>query len=200
MSQLAQVVVSAAVEGDIDEAVARKLIMFVGGSPGAVYGRSGKDSLRRKIGGYNNAARHSPWVVMVDLDTEADCAPQLRRQWLPQPAPLLCFRIVVREVEAWLMADSESLARFLNVRRDLVPNDPEHVIRPKEAMVDLGSRSRRSDLRSDMVPRPGSGRTVGRAYSSRLLEYVAGHWRPEVAAERADSLRRAIRCLRRLVA
>ncbi|MBI4564946.1 MAG: AAA family ATPase [Planctomycetes bacterium] len=42
-------------------------------------------------------------------------------------------------------------------------------------------------------------RSVGPAYSSRLIEYVERHWRPRVAANRSDSLRRAIECLQRLV-
>ena len=50
-----------------------------------------------------------------------------------------------------------------------------------------------------MVPRDGSGRSVGPAYASRMIEYVEGFWRPEVAAHRADSLRRAIACVVRLV-
>jgi len=71
------VVVSAAVEGIVDEAVVRKLIVQAGGRPGTVYGKSGKPHLRRQIQGYNNAARHSPWIVLVDLDRDAECAPPL---------------------------------------------------------------------------------------------------------------------------
>ena len=47
-----------------------------------------------------------------------------------------------------------------------------------------------------MVPRPGSGRLVGPAYASRLIEYAEAHWRPEVAGQCTDSLRR---CRERLV-
>jgi transposase len=46
--------------------------------------------------------------------------------------------------------------------------------------------------------RHGSGRPVGPAYASRLIEFASSSWRPEVAAQRADSLRRTIDCLRRL--
>ncbi|MCL6508155.1 MAG: hypothetical protein K6T59_14155, partial [Bryobacteraceae bacterium] len=85
--------ISAAVEGIVDEAVVRRLIAFTGGHPGPVYGKNGKGALRQKINGYNNAARHVPWVVMVDLNSEADCAPRLFQDWLPTPAPQLCFRV-----------------------------------------------------------------------------------------------------------
>jgi hypothetical protein len=36
-------------------------------------------------------------------------------------------------------------------------------------VVELARYSRRRDIREDMVPRPGSGRSVGAAYTSRLI-------------------------------
>lgn len=196
---MATLVISAAVEGALDEAVAQKLISHVGGDMGSVYGRNGKPVLRERIGGYNNAARYSPWLVLVDLDNDADCSPSLRDMWLPDPAPHLCFRIAVREVEAWLMADTETLAGYLSVSMNRIPRIPESLAQPKNEMVNLGRLSRRRTIREDMAPRQESGRRVGPAYASRLIEYVKNKWRPEVAANHSDSLRRAIICLKRLV-
>lgn len=192
------VVISAAVEGIVDEAVIRRLIAHVGATPGDVYGKQGKAFLRQKIAAYNNAARHAPWMVLVDLDNEADCAPPLREAWLPASAPMLCFRVAVREVEAWLLSDTERLADFLSVARARIPSDPERLNDPKIEMVNIARASRRRDIRADMVPRPESGRSVGAAYSSRLIEFVTQHWRPDQALVQADSLRRALECLRRL--
>jgi len=193
------VIISAAVEGLVDEAVVRKLIAHAGGCPGTVYGKQGKEPLRQKIGGYNNAAHHAPWVVLVDLDHEEECAPPLRAEWISNPASHLCFRVAVREIEAWLMADAETLAAHLSVARSAVPADPQALPHPKIAMVNLARRSRRSAVRTDMVPREGSGRSVGPAYTSRLVEYVENRWRPDAAAQRSESLRRAIACLERLI-
>jgi hypothetical protein len=184
--------VSAAVEGIVDEAVVRKLIVQAGGQPGTVYGKSGKPYLRRQIQGYNNAARHSPWIVLVDLDRDAECAPPICEQWVPEPAQHLCFRVAVREIEAWLMADAETLASFLGVARSRLAADPERLLEPKTEMVNLARYSRRREIREDMVPRERSGRQVGPAYASRLMEYVETRWRTEVAAQGADSLRRAM--------
>ena len=191
--------ISAAVEGLVDEAVVRKLITEVGGNPGPVLGKNGKPFLRSHIQGYNRAAHHSPWVVMVDLDQEADCPPPLCQEWVPNPAPYLCFRIVVREIEAWLMSDAESLASFLSVAPSRVPANPEQLLQPKIEMVNLARRSRRRDIRMDMVPRGKSGRSVGPAYSSRLIEYVETSWRSEIAVKRSESLRRTITCLQRMI-
>jgi len=193
------VTISAAVEGLVDETVVRRLIAYAGGHPGPVYGKNGKPALRDKINGYNHAARHTPWVVLVDLNSDADCAPLLRHDWLPTPAPQLCFRVAVRQVEAWLMADAETLAAYLGVMPRRIPVAPETLPNAKVEMVNIARRSRRSAIRQDMVPRQGSGRAVGPAYTSRMIEYAERHWRPKVAAQHADSLRRAIDCLRRQV-
>jgi len=194
------VVISAAVEGLLDEAAVRKLITHVGATPGDVHGRQGKTFLRQRIAGYNHAARHAPWIVLVDLDRTADCAPPLRAAWIPAPSAQLCFRVAVRKVEAWLLADRERLAEFLSVARSRLPHDPEQLDDPKVEMVNVARGSHRRAVRDDMVPRPEGGRAVGPAYSSQLIEFITSHWRPAQAAECSDSLRRAIACLRRLAA
>jgi len=190
-----RVVLTGAVEGLFDEAVVKRLVGEVGGQLGDVYGKKGKAPLLKKLDGYNAAAGHAPWVVLVDLDRDADCAPPARELWLPQPAPLMCFRIAVRAVETWLLADRERFARFLGVKVASLPRSPEAVEDPKQLVVDLAQTSRKRDVRVDLVPRPGSGRRVGGAYVDRLTEFVLGSWRPQEAAENADSLRR---CLQRL--
>jgi hypothetical protein len=199
MKMLEEKVITAAVEGIVDEAVVRKLIAYVGAVPGAVYGKQGKSNLEQRISGYNNAARFNPWFVLVDLDQDYECAPPMRSSWISDPAPYLCFRIAVREVEAWLMADAERLAAFLSVAGSSIPNEPEHLDDPKTVMVNLARRSRRRAIQEDMVPRENSGRVVGPAYTSRLSEFTFRDWRPHVAARRAGSLQRAIDCLKRLV-
>ncbi len=125
------VVIFGAVEGLLDEAVLKRLIGHVGGLPGPIYGKGGKASLLRRLEGYNRAALHSPWVVLVDLDQDAECAPPFRSAVLPQPASGMCFRIAVREVEAWLFADRERLARFLAVPISAIPSNPETVGAPQ---------------------------------------------------------------------
>ncbi len=202
MPKPAPVVVSGAVEGIVDEAVLRRLVQHVHGTLGAVYGKNGKAPLRQRLTGYNQAARFSPWVILVDLDHEANCAPPFRAAWLPNPAPHMCFRIAVREVEAWLMADWERLSTFLSVAASHMPREPEAEHDPKRTMVEIAKKSHRRDIREDMVPRPRSRRVVGPAYASRLIEFAshpARGWRPDIAAKRSDSLRRCLACLRKLM-
>ena len=66
------VVISGAVEGSVDEAALYRLVAHMGATSGPVYGKRGKPHLRQRIGGYNQTARLSPWVVLVDLDHDAE--------------------------------------------------------------------------------------------------------------------------------
>ena len=191
--------ISVAVEGPTDEAVAKRLITYSGGQVKAVYGKQGKPHLRRLTPGYAHAARFAPWLILVDLDHDFDCAPPLRAHWQVPAAGQLCFRVAVREIEAWLLADSQTLAAFLSIRQALIPPNPEALDAPKRKMVDIAAQSRRRAIRQDFVPRAGSGRTVGPGYTSRVAEFVRDHWRPNTAAQRSASLRRAVDCLRNLV-
>ena len=99
------VAITGAVEGDVDEAVVRCLIEHVNAKTLAIYGRNGKSHLHRRLASYNQAARFSRWFVLVDLDLDAECAPPFRESWLSKPSRSMCFRIAVRAVESWLMAE-----------------------------------------------------------------------------------------------
>lgn len=199
MPEHTPVVITAAVEGIVDDAVARRLITFAGGIIGTIYGKNGKASLRKQVAGYNNAARQRPWLTLVDLDHDFDCAPLLQEDWLPHTANLMCLRIAVHEVEAWLLADRKGIAKFLSVSQVLVPHDPEALENPKKTLVDLAKRSGRRAIREGMAPREGSSREVGPTYSSRLIEFAQRVWSPEEAMNTSDSLRRCVNCLRKLV-
>ena len=195
------VFITAAVEGNVDEAVIRRIIRHVGAIPGPIHGRNGKVFIRQRVANYDQAGRFSPWIVLVDLDHDADCAPALRRSWLPNPSPYMCFRVAVRQLESWILADRERIARFLSVSASKIPHNPESIEAPKEMVITLARQSRRRDIREDMVPRPGSGRAVGPAYTARLIEFVMSEnmgWRPDIAARKSESLHRALRCLRRI--
>jgi hypothetical protein len=190
-------VISAAVEGTVDEAVLRRLVKEAGAKLGAVYGKSGKPALLRQLNAYNAAATPTPWAVILDLDRDAECAPPAKSAWLPRPSNMMAFTIAVREVEAWLLADPKHLAEFLRVPESRVPRQPEAEADPKRAMVNLARKSRRREIVQDMVPRAGSARPVGPAYTSRLVEFAERYWRPGTAQRRTASLRR---CRKRLAA
>ena len=146
--------ISAAVEGALDEAVVGRLVRHVGATLGTVYGKNGEPFLRDRIAGYNNAARHAPWVVLADLDAEDRCAPPVRAKWLPDPAPRMCFRLAVRAVEAWLMANAEPLAAFIGVGRNRVPQHPEALEHPKQSMIKLAASRADATFARTWLPGP----------------------------------------------
>ena len=196
MADKPRFVIQAAVEGIVDEMVIRRLIEHVGYFDlRGVYGKNGKDSLKQDIKRYNNAAKFTNWFILVDLDHDVDCAPGLILEWLPQPAQFMFFRVAVRSIESWLLADQENISDFLGVHRKNIPVNPETLDDPKDFMIQLVRKSKRSDIREDMLPREGSGRKIGPAYSSRLIEFINHQrygWRLDVAAKNSDSL---LRCL-----
>ena len=190
--------VNIAVEGTVDQAVACRLIRHIGVQPGKVYVANGKERLRAKVSGYNQAATGQPWLVLVDLD-RCSCAVTLLQKWAPQPSQYLCLRVAVRMVEAWLLADTDHIADFLGVSANRIPSNPEQLSDPKQQLVALAAQSRKRAIREDMVPNPSAGQKVGSGYSARLIEFVENHWDITQAVRHAPSLQKAVDCLARIV-
>lgn len=183
--------VKCAVEGPTDEVVLQRILLEVGIPYAEFYGGKGKQHLVGRLKNYNQSARHLPWIVLLDLDHSAACAPAYVSQLVPDRQPKLCLRIAVRAVESWLLADAERLSVFLGVPLSMIPADPDAESDPKETLINLARQSRRRDIQDAMVPSPASGRRVGRAYRSYITEYVASKpngWRPRVASICSPSL------------
>lgn len=190
-------VLTVAGEGITDQVVLEQVAVFAGWSVGSRYGGRGKARLMKQLPGFNAAARRSPWAVVIDLDTSAECAPAFLR-CLPPPAALMRLRIAVRAIESWLLADPVHLGRFLRVSRDRIPPNPDMVSDPKQVMVEIARHSRDSAIRHDMVPRPGQGRKEGPGYAGRLQEFALIDWAIAEAAERSPSVAASVRALRSL--
>ena len=190
-----------AVEGHLDEVVIRRLLQDVGVKPKVFYGGKGKDHLKAKIPAYNKAARLFPWVVVIDLDQDDECAPPFVNTTIPDIADLMCFRVAVREIESWLIADCERIAAFLGVSASRIPRNPDSLADPKGTLVKIANHSRRRVIKESIVPRVEGKRKIGPGYNSILFEFIrdpVNGWRPKVASKHSDSLARCIRCLKRL--
>jgi hypothetical protein len=114
-------------------AVGRKL---VGEHPQLMVWREenghGFGALKRKITSYDQmGANGFPVLLLTDLDTDP-CAPGKVTGWLGRaPSRGFLFRICVREIEAWLLADRKAMASFLKVKEDILPDAPEALSNPK---------------------------------------------------------------------
>ncbi len=191
--------VNLAVEDELSEAVLRRLAAESGRSysVGTVCRRGGFGYLKNTIRGWNAAAKGVPFVVLTDLD-RTECAPQLIRDWLPEPVhPNLLLRIAVREVEAWLLADRYSIATFLRCALKHVPQAPESLADPKRRLVELARESRSAEVRARVAPKRGSTAQQGPEYNACLSEFVSGEWNPIAAGANSASLERALNALRR---
>ncbi|MCL6614398.1 MAG: DUF4276 family protein [Firmicutes bacterium] len=192
------VTVDILVEGWLDEMVARKAISFAGHQPGTVFGKHGLGYLKNKLSGFNELAAHSnPILALVDfMDTGLECPPQLVESWLPQCSPRFLLRVVVREIESWLLADREGISGFLKIPLRLVPEQPEKLPDPKQTLLQLARRSPSRRLREAMLPGEGFSSSVGPGYTDVMNEFVFTRWNIDEARQCSPSL---ARCLRRLM-
>ncbi len=181
------------VEGTLDEAVGRRIIEYAGGTVQTVRGKKGVSYIKKKLSGFNAAAVAIPVLALVDLmDTKSDCPKQVVEEWLPQRHENMVFRLVVPEIESWIMADRAGISTFLAVLKNKVPGHPEQVANPKGTLVGLARMSHSEPIRRLLVPARGSTATEGQAYTSELQRFVRDQWNIEEAIDRAPSLKRCV--------
>ncbi|MCC7044518.1 MAG: hypothetical protein IT183_11685 [Acidobacteria bacterium] len=186
----AVIAVTIAVEGLSDVPVARRILEHAGLHEGRTYVRHGKGNLDRNLRGYNSAAEVAPWLTIRDLDHDAPCAATLVAALLPVRSRWMCFRIAVREAEAWLLADHEGMARYLRVARHLLPDYPDSLDDPKATLVSIARRSSSRAIREDIVPSLTAA--VGPGYVSRISDFAQQGWSIERAVTRSRSLERCV--------
>ncbi len=181
-----------ATEDLLSEAVALRLLQESGVQFYVVssMGKKGNAYLRKNIEKFARLARNVPVLLMTDLDS-GSCPAALRAGWLrrvPMPEGML-FRVAVREVEAWVLADRERFAEFSGAEVSEVPPAPEDLLDPKLELLNLIRRRAPRQLREEMTSSQGRG--AGAGYNPRLIEFVRTVWSPAQAAKKAPSLERA---------
>jgi len=184
---------SLATEDELSEAILYRLLTNVDRyAIGTAYRRGGFGYLRRTINGWNRAARGIPFMVLTDLDT-GECPARLIGDWLRvERHPNLLFRIAVREVESWLLADPTNLSEFLGVTATPLQTDTDAIADPKAALVNLARKSRSKTIRDRIVPRKGSTAKQGPDYNGCLVSFVRGRWDIDLAKKNSASLARTV--------
>lgn len=143
-------------------------------------------------------AAREPIILITDLDQSA-CAPTLIADWLQgaaKPAEFV-FRVAVREVESWIIADHDALRALMGPRIRSLTDDPDGLSDPKRTLLRIAEKAPR-DVRLDLVARRNAVASQGLGYNARLCEMVREHWSPSRAARRSPSLARTRRTLREL--
>lgn len=184
-------------EDDLSEAVMSKLLNY--SSEDFVihntYSGHGFGYLKSNIRGFNQASNFISHFMLTDLDN-FECPLELINEWIDfSMHPNFIFRIAVKEVEAWLLADIEGLSQFFRVSKVNFPKKPENEIDPKHILIELARRSRLRTIREDIVPINEYAK-IGPNYNARMTEFVNEYWNIESAIYRSRSLEKAFSKLR----
>lgn len=130
-------------------------------------------------------------LILTDLDNNR-CAPELIEAWFKTKniSDNVLFRVAVREIETWLLADRTGLAKFLGIAVDNFNNNPDSLSDPKRHLLDIIRKKGRKRYHRDMLP-SGSAH-VGPEYNARLCTFVQERWNIDTATKKSLSLQRAL--------
>jgi hypothetical protein len=183
--------IAIATEDQLSEAIALRLLADVQ-TPLCVTHMLRKDGfgyLRSKMSNWYQMAQHQVMMVLTDLD-QSNCLVEFRKQWLPSPKPSnLVFRIAVREVESWVLADHVAM-RGLIGSKGALPVTPDDLSDPKHALLSL-AKGAPKPIRDDLLKVVDGNLSQGLGYNTRLAAWIASEWCPARAATRSPSLARA---------
>lgn len=137
--------------------------------------------------------------ILTDLDT-AECACALIRDWfvIPQGDPVTLpsqciFRVAVKEVESWILADHAAWAEYIEIPAANFSNYPDQLDDPKEHLLNVIRRKGKTKIHREMLPKGAAH--IGPKYNEVLCDFVNSLWMPERAAENSPSLDRALKAL-----
>jgi len=185
-------------EDDLSLFVMRKILVSFGDKfqENTSYLCDGYGQIKSRIDGFNNASIHCPYFILTDLDTY-DCPLELIDQWFKYPKKSsLIFRVAVREIEAWILADVEGFSKFTGVSRANFSQNPESLTDAKKRLIDFVRKSRKREIREDIVPIDETA-SKGPNYNGCLGEFVLKVWSIERAAQNSPSLKKTLDALER---
>ncbi|MDR2440249.1 MAG: hypothetical protein LBE12_12895 [Planctomycetaceae bacterium] len=139
-------------------------------------------------------------ISLTDLDKEYCCPPSLIRNWLSiedgKPIELpekTLFRVAVREIESWIMADRKKFAKYFDLTESLLPTIPDKIRDPKKEFFSLLRKKERQKFRRML---PGKNSFIGPEYNDIMCDFIERHWLPTRAENNSPSLKRMMSRLR----
>ncbi len=183
------------VEDRLSDAVSTKILEHFGVEIVKRIIYQGNSYLQRKAQSYNQAAYEECGIFMLtDLDSPEVCPPTLIQSWIKGRLNRWFFlRVAVMEVESWIMADREAVANFLAIPTNRIPTNTDEISSPKEFLISLPRRSKKTRLRDALVPaeKDRSAKT-GNEYTPLLSQFVRDRWNLQRAASVSPSLKRTL--------
>ncbi len=189
--------ITIATEDELSEEVAIRLVdeFLIDFTVEKKLRKGGNGYLRSKCDAFNKMAVRRPILLITDLD-KIECAKTLIENWFDDkvPNPNLIFRVAVREIESWLLADHEAMRVLLNKGANGIERSPDTLTEPKEYLLRRAMRAP-SEIKRDLVREKNGRAYQALSYNVRLCDFVKNNWCPTRASERSDSLRRAVQRL-----
>ncbi len=175
-------------------AQAKNQLIFHPGFPAIMNGCS---EIRKKCHSFIKMAKAGLYTLtLTDLDSAA-CAGELIRTWFQIPKIALpkevIFRVAVREIESWILADHIALSRYIQIAAANFSSDPDTLKDPKQHLLGIVRKKGKRKIHKEMLPE-GSA-SIGPRYNEVLCDFVRTTWCPNRAARRSPSLDRAIKAL-----
>lgn len=189
--------IALATEDELSEAIGLRLIAensaWMTNEP-MLLRRDGFGYLKSGMKKWLELARQQPVLLLTDLDRKP-CPEGLRQEWLAgaRIQAGLLFRVAVREIESWVLADHMAFRKLIGSKGRL-PEAPDELAEPKQHLLQLAQHAPR-EVRLDLIRTEGRQIRQGLGYNRRLVQWVHAEWSPVRAAERSPSLARARRAL-----
>lgn len=153
--------------------------------------KGGFGYLKSKLPSLCGISKTQPVILFTDLD-RCECPKILINNWfkgMDKPKGLL-FRVVVREIESWVLADHKAFSEYFGISAAKLPQDPDSILDPKATLLKLVGGSRR-ELKEAMIAKKGALAIQGVGYNTILGDFIRTSWSPQRAQERSKSLKKA---------
>ncbi|MFA6020548.1 MAG: hypothetical protein WC722_09825 [Rhodospirillales bacterium] len=191
--------IALATEDTLSEEVGLRLVAELGRafSVQHKFRKGGNGYLKANLSKFCQVAERQPTLLITDLDN-ATCPVSLISEWkgrLRIP-PQLFFRVAVREIESWLLADHTAMRKFLGLRSATgIPKQPDFLSDAKQTLLNLARKAPR-EIRNNLCLESGSVASQGLGYNTCLSVFIRDNWDPARAERHSDSLRRTRHRLR----
>lgn len=158
----------------------------------SVFRAGGFGQIKGRLANFRNACHVIPHIVLTDLDT-CPCPPELLKNWQVGKLPEhMLMRIAVREVESWLLADREGIAKLIGVPLVKIPACPDELADPKQVLLNLARKSKSPRFASEFVPAKNSKAQHGPFYNQHLTAFATQFWDSHQAGLASPSLKRSM--------
>ncbi|BEL97155.1 DUF4276 family protein [Serratia marcescens] len=187
-------------EDELSEAIGEKLVSLTNGKliVNQKLRQNGFGYLKKRIHNFCQLAERHPVLLITDLDNAA-CPEKLKLSWLKErkEPDSFIFRVAVREIESWILADHSGLNTLFGKKAGKFPDNPDLLPNPKATLLSLAGKAPR-DVKEALVAKKGSTAIQGIQYNSLLCDFVKRNWNPEEASLRSKSLALTINSLNKL--